>query len=91
MSHVKKGVIEMIIEPTDGICIIDESNSHIEYHQLYINKCRRAAVSTKYGRVQLHWEVAGAQYWPEAKLLLQGLLQLSVIADRLSVEIEARE
>lgn len=40
----------------------------------------------KHDTVQFHWQVYGPQYWPEAKILMQGLLELSVLADQLSGE-----
>lgn len=67
-----------------GIEIRNESTDAEDRFQLYIDGGPRAAVSKKANLVQLHWEVYGPQEWPRAKLLLQGLLELSVIADQLS-------
>lgn len=76
----------MAISDPDTIEIVDESTHNEIRFQLYIDGGRRAFVSKKNGSVQLHWEVYGPQYWPEAKVLMQGLLELSVIADQLSGE-----
>lgn len=74
----------MTISNPDTIEIIDESTHEEIRFQLYIDDGRRALVSKKGGTVQFHWQVYGPQYWPEAKVLVQGLLELSVIADQLS-------
>lgn len=74
----------MTISNPDTIEIIDESTHEEIRFQLYIDGGRRALVSKKSGTVQLHWQVYGPQYWPEAQVLMQGLLELSVIADQLS-------
>lgn len=66
--------------------IVDESTYDEIRFQLYIDGGRRALVSKKSGTVQFHWQVHGPQYWPDAKILVQGLLELSVIADKLSGE-----
>ena len=76
----------MTISNPDTIEIIDESTHEEIRFQLYINGGRRAFVSKKSGTVQFHWQVYGPQYWPEAKVLMQGLLELSVITDKLSGE-----
>jgi hypothetical protein len=71
----------------DSIEIIDESTDTEIRHQLYIDGGRRALVSKKNnGAVEIHWQVYGPQYWDDAKVLMQGLLELSVIADKLSGE-----
>ena len=70
----------------DTIEIVDESTHEETRFQLYIDGGQRALVSKKSGTVQFHWQVYGPQYWPDAKVLMQGLLELSVIADKLSGE-----
>lgn len=70
----------------DTIEIRDESTHSEQRFQLYIDGGPRALVTKTNGSVQLHWQVYGPQYWPEAKALMQGLLELSVIADELSGE-----
>lgn len=66
--------------------IHDESTGTEQRFQLYINGGPRALVLKKGGDTQLVWQVQGPQYWPDAKILLQGLLELSVVADKLSGE-----
>lgn len=78
--------MQMTISNQDTIEIIDESTHEEIRFQLYIDGGRRALVSKKSGTVQLHWQVYGSQHWPEAKVLMQGLLELSIIADKLSGE-----
>ena len=70
----------------DTIEIIDESTYEETRLQLYIDGGKRALLSKKQGDVQINWQVHGPQYWPEAKVLMQGLLELSIIADKLSAE-----
>jgi len=70
-----------------AIEIVDEGMyDHVRF-QLYIDGSRCAAI-TKAPKcpVQFVWQVHGPQYWPAAKELLQGLLELSVIADNLTGE-----
>jgi len=76
----------MAISNPETIEIVDESTHDEVRFQLYIDGGRRAFVRKKHGLVTLHWEVYGPQQWPEAKVLMQGLLELSVIADQLSGE-----
>lgn len=76
----------MTISNQDTIEIVDESTHEEVRFQLYIDGGRRALVTKKAGMVELHWQVYGPQYWPEAQVLMQGLLELSVIADKLSGE-----
>lgn len=75
----------MISNP-DTIEIRDESTRDEKRFQLYIDGGPRAAVTKKGGTVQLTWQVYGPQHWPAAKVLMQGLLDLSIIADQLSGE-----
>lgn len=66
------------------INIRNTSTDDEESYELFINGGSRATLTKKHGLVQLHWQVYGPQDWPEAKYVLQGLLELSVIADQLS-------
>lgn len=66
------------------IQIKNESTDGEERYELYINGGSRATLTKKGNRVQLNWQVYGPQDWPDAKWLMQGLLELSVIADQLS-------
>ena len=75
----------MISDP-DTIEIRDESTHEEQRFQLFIDGGPRALLTKKCGTVQLIWQVYGPQYWPEAKVLIQGLLELSVLADQLSGE-----
>jgi hypothetical protein len=70
----------------NSIEIHDESVGTEQRFQLYVDGGPRALLVKKHGDVQLIWQVQGPQYWPDAKALLQGLLELSVIADKLSGE-----
>jgi hypothetical protein len=70
----------------DSIEIRDESTHSEERFQLYIDGGPRAVVTKTNGAVQICWQVYGPQYWPQAQVLMQGLLELSVIADKLSGE-----
>lgn len=67
------------------ISIHDESDDKVERHQLRLNGERRASVtrSKLNGQVRFHWAVYGPVPWPEAKELLEGLLELSIVADQL--------
>lgn len=70
----------------DTIEIIDESVDGEERHQLYIDGQRRAVVTRVRNVVHLNWQVYGPQRWPEAEVLMKGLLELSVIANKLAGE-----
>lgn len=66
--------------------IIEESSDEERKFTLLHLGARMATLVYKNGDVGLHWQVYGPQYWPVAKGLMQGLLDLSVIADQLSGE-----
>lgn len=66
--------------------ICDESTADARRFQLYVDGGRAAVLVKKNNLISLNWQVHGPQLWPEAKDLLQGLLDLSVIADNLSGE-----
>jgi hypothetical protein len=69
--------------------IVDEGMYGDVRFQLYIDGSRCAAITkTPKGPVQFVWQVHGPQYWPQAKQLLQGLIDLSVIADQLTGDKE---
>ena len=70
--------------------IRNQSTDEQDCYELYIDGGSRAVLTKKNGMVQLNWAVYGPQYWPEAKQLLQGLLELSVIADQLAGESYAK-
>lgn len=75
----------MISDP-DSIEIRDESTHEEQRFQLFIDGGPRALLKKRNGTVEIVWQVYGPQYWPEAKVLMQGLLELSVLADQLSGE-----
>lgn len=71
------------------ICIEDLSRDGVAIFQLLVDGEPKARVTKKGGLVEINWQVYGPQYWPEkGKALMQGLLDLSVIADQLSGEQE---
>jgi hypothetical protein len=70
--------------------IKNESTDAEERYELYTNGGSRATLIKKGGVVSLNWQVYGPQYWPDAKVLMQGLLELSVIADQLSGDIRGK-
>lgn len=67
----------------DSIEIQDEGNQR---WQLYVNGSPRILLTKKHGSLQLHWQVYGPQHWAEAKVIIQGLLELSVLAHQLAGE-----
>jgi len=78
----------MTLSNLGTIKIVDESIHNEIRWQLYIDDSKYACVSkstnSKNGMVQFHWQIYGPQYWLKAKVLMQGLLELSIIADQLS-------
>lgn len=64
--------------------IENESTDDEERYELYVNGGSRATLTKKNNVVSLNWQVYGPQHWPDAKYVLQGLLELSVIADQIS-------
>lgn len=70
----------------DTIEIRDESTHDEQRFQLCIDGGPRALVTKRGGITQFHWQVYGPQYWPEAQVLMQGLLELSVFANKLAGE-----
>lgn len=70
----------------DTIEIRDESTYDEKKFVLHIDGAPRATLTKNDTIVQLNWQVYGPQYWPEAKVLMQGLLELSVLADKLDGE-----
>ncbi len=89
--RLKDTVMVIVASDPDTIEIVDESTADQERHQLYIDGQRRGFVKRANGKVTMHWEVYGPQGWPDAKVLMSGLLQLSVIADQLSGVRDAEE
>jgi hypothetical protein len=72
-----------VTKPHDHVEIQDEGSHTEDEYVLYVGGSRQAAVTRKAGLVEFHWYVDGPQYWPKAKDLIRGILDLSVIADQL--------
>lgn len=69
--------------------LYDGNKKEGEMTELFIDNCRRANVSTnRAGRVTMSFGIAGPLEWQEAKVILQGLLELSVIADQLELGVK---
>lgn len=66
--------------------IIDESTDGEKKFALMHLGARKATLVAKHGDITFHWQVYGPQYWPVTKPLIQGLLDLSIIADQLMGE-----
>ena len=73
----------MAITQQETIKIVDESTDNEIRHVLYIDGGTRATLTKKHSQVHFHWQVYGPQQWPEAKNLILGLLELSILADQL--------
>lgn len=62
--------------------IADESvTEDEEIYRLYIEGSPAVCLRIKDGDAQLNWAVHGPQYWPKAALLIQGLLELTVLVE----------
>ena len=71
--------------------IREESTDEQKRFVLYTDRCRRGMVSMgRDQRVQYHWDVAGPIYHAEAKIMLRGLLELSMIADQLEAGVHGQ-
>lgn len=69
------------------ISIEDHSEHGVAIYQLMVDGEPKARLTKKGGLVEINWQVYGPQYWPDkGKALMQGLLDLSVIADQLAGE-----
>lgn len=75
------------MDDNDSIEIRDESTHEERRFHLLIGGYPRALLKKRNRTVELVWEVYGPQYWPKARVLMQGLLELSVLADQLSGEV----
>jgi hypothetical protein len=74
------------IEIRDETYILKEKD--IPKHVLYVDGTRVGYVTLVGGAVQMGWEIYGPQYWPDAKAMLQGLMELGCVADQLSVGLQ---
>jgi|LNFM01.1.fsa_nt_gb hypothetical protein len=71
------------------IQIEDLSRDGVAIFQLLVDGEPKGRVTKKGGLVEINWQIYGPTYWPDhGKALMQGLLDLSVIADQLSGESE---
>ena len=69
---------------TKVIHIANESTDDEERYELYVNGGSRATLTKRAGVVSLNWQVYGPQHWPDARYVVQGLLELTMIADQIS-------
>lgn len=67
------------------IQIEETTKGDVEQYTLYVNDFPAAHVQVLPHGVHLNWAVYGPQLWPEAKLVLEGLLELSLLADQLTL------
>jgi len=73
----------------EDIDIRDESSDEERKFQFYIKGRRRGAVTMRLdNRVQLHWQTAGPSDIAEARVWIQGLMELHMIAEQLSQEAQ---
>ena len=67
----------------DRFHIRDVSTEEHTRFELHVNDFRAATLQREHGLVKLNWEIHGPMQWPEARIVLVGLLHLSVTADYL--------
>lgn len=74
----------------DTIEIRDRTELGVPRFELLVDGCHRALVTgnPKNGEVNFHWGVYGPVHHQEAKVMLQGLLELSMVADQLELELK---
>ena len=71
----------------DDIEILDVSTDAEKRFQLTVRGSPVALLTrSKYGHVNITWQVYGPQVWPEALSLVKGLLHLTAVADQLTGE-----
>jgi hypothetical protein len=68
-----------------SIRIEETTTTECEQYTLFVNDVMMAHAQVHHDGVKLNWAVYGPQQWPEAKLLLEGLLELGLLADQLTV------
>lgn len=68
----------------DTIEVVEQSSDGATRLALKINGKELVLLTKRGQEVRLHWQVYGPMQWQEAHVLLQGLLELSIHADRLS-------
>lgn len=75
------------MDKIENINIQDESADGEKRFQFYVGECRRGLVTQgKDGRVKFHWQTAGPCNLDESRIWIQGLLELSMIAEQLESE-----
>lgn len=75
------------MDKIENINIQDESTNEEKRFQFYVGECRRGLVTqSKNGQVKFHWQTAGPSQIEEARIWIQGLLELSMIAEQLESE-----
>lgn len=69
----------------DEMEVRDESTEEEIRYQLYVKGGRRAAVTCRRGSGKpiFHWQIYGPERWFKAQALIEGLLELSVLAAQL--------
>lgn len=69
--------------------IIDESTDEREQYILNVGTAMRIVTLQVVNRiVKFNWGVYGPIQWPEAKAMLEGMLELSVLADEIYLRLE---
>lgn len=68
-----------------SIRIEETTRGDVEQYTLHVNDFPAAHVQVLPHGVVLNWAVYGPQQWPEAKLVLEGLLELGLLADKLTL------
>lgn len=77
------------MDQIQDINIQDESTSTEKRFQFYIGNHRRGLVTQgRDGWVKLHWQTSGPSQLGEARVWIQGLLELLMIAEQLNAETD---
>lgn len=75
------------MDKIENINIRNESTDGEIRYQFYVGECHRGLVTLgKDGRVKFHWQTAGPSNLEESRIWIQGLLELSMIAEQLELE-----
>lgn len=65
--------------------IVNASTDDQEQYELNVGSALRVVtLQVTHGIVKFNWGVYGPIQWPEAKAMLEGMLELSVLADQIS-------
>lgn len=76
----------MSLNDPDSVQIVDESMDDIKSFRLFVNQSPVAVVRKQHGKVRFNFMVHGPLQWAEAQLVLDGFLQMAIIADKLELE-----